>query len=143
MLLEAMNWHPRSRFTRADVDADPLLRHYVEGWQRPDDLGAVAVDPAGAPIGAAWLRHFTADDPGYGFVAPDVPELSIGVVAQRRGQGVGRALLRAAAELAAARGIGRISLSCERANPAMRLYVGEGYVTVESGRDSDTMVKVL
>ena len=35
----------------------------------------------------------------------------------------------------------RLSLSVERANFAHRLYVSEGYVTVDSGADSDTMVR--
>jgi len=89
------------------------------------------------------LRFFTADDPGYGFVGPNVPELSIGVVRQHRGKGVGRTLLREVAEQARDRGTSRISLSVERANPAKRLYVREGFVTVDSGPDDDVMVKNL
>ncbi|MGW7007721.1 GNAT family N-acetyltransferase [Streptomyces sp. NPDC054933] len=58
-----------------------------------------------------------------------------------RGKGVGRALLRDALRRAAEAGVERVSLSVERANPAGRLYAAEGFTTVESGTDSDTMVK--
>jgi hypothetical protein len=37
-------------------------------------------EASGVPIGAAWLRLMPVHDSGYGFVAPDVPELSIAVV---------------------------------------------------------------
>ncbi len=70
----------------------PESRKYLEGWGRPGDAGVIAVDDGGRPLGAAWCRLFPPDDPGYGFVAPDVPELSIGVHADARGQGIGRAL---------------------------------------------------
>ncbi len=99
-------------------------------------------EAAGAPVGAAWIRFRPATDPGYGFVAPDVPERTVGVAAGWRGRGVGRALLRAVASQARARGIARISLSVERKNYAQRLYRSEGYRIVDSSdAQSDTMLK--
>lgn len=154
MLVEAVNWLPGRELCRERILADPDLAHYVSGWQCScdvgggggagvGDLGVVAVAPGGQPVGAAWLRTFTADDPGYGFVAPDVPELSMGVHPSWRGRGVGRALLRETVRTAAAAGGHRISLSVERANHAARLYTSEGFSVVRSGPDSDTMVRVL
>lgn len=95
-------------------------------------------------IGAAWLRFFPASDPGYGFVAPGIPELTIGVAGYWRGRGAGRALLRAIAGQARSAGIGQISLSVERKNFAQKLYLSEGYQVVGPGyAGSDTMVKAL
>lgn len=104
MAVEAFNWNPdREQLSRERILADPMLNKYVAGWPKTGDSGVIALGPAGEPIGAVWLRYYTADNPGYGFVAEDVPELSIGVVAGWRGKGVGRALLRAVT--------GRVSLS--------------------------------
>jgi GNAT superfamily N-acetyltransferase len=142
MLVEAANWRPEGKRSRADTLADPLLGHYIDGWPRPGDLGLVA-ELGGTPAGAAWLRFFPASGPAYGFVAPDVPELVIGLRAECRGQGAGRALLRELASTARAAGIRQISLSAGRANYAHRLYLAEGYRVVGGDDDSDTMVKDL
>jgi GNAT superfamily N-acetyltransferase len=104
----------------------------------------VIAEAGGQPAGAAWLRFFTSNDPGYGFVSPDVPELSIGVAASWRGRGMGRTLLRALAEHARSAGIRGISLSVGRENYARKLYLDEGYRIVDSGdTNSDTMIKDL
>jgi GNAT superfamily N-acetyltransferase len=111
---------------------------------RETDLGVIA-EAGSEPAGAAWVRFFPADDPAYGFVGPDVPEVTIGVAAAAwRGRGVGRTLLRAIAASAAEAGIGRISLSVERKNFARGLYLSEGFAVVDaSNPQSDTMVKSL
>ncbi|MET8254800.1 GNAT family N-acetyltransferase [Micromonospora sp. NPDC005197] len=140
MLVEAVNWLPERDWPRERILADPALAHYVTGWMRRTDVGVVAVDPAHRPLGAAWFRHLSAEDPGYGYVADDVPELTIGVRRDWRGRGVGRALLRAVLDAARDRGIRTVSLSVERANAAARLYASEGFRTVESFTDADTMV---
>lgn len=144
MLVEAVNWSAEWKMqSRSRVLSTHRTAHYLTGWPRDTDLGVIA-EADGERIGAAWLRFHPASDPGYGFVAADVPELTIGVAADWRGQGVGRALLRAIAERAISAGIGKISLSVERKNFAQKLYLSEGYQIVDcSGRDSDTMVKDL
>jgi 3-oxoadipate enol-lactonase len=143
MLVEAVNWSPRWNQGRASIFATPAIAHYVSGWPRDGDLGVLA-EADGQPAGAAWLRCLPADDPGYGFVAPDVPELTIGVAPLWRGRGVGRALLRALVIRAREQGIARISLSVERKNYARELYRAEGYRVVDSSdRHSDTMIKTL
>lgn len=144
MLAEAVNWSTEWRpKSRQHILSAPATAHYVAGWPRDTDLGVVA-EVDGQPVGAAWIRFLPEADPGYGFVAPDVPELTIGVSAAWRGRGVGRALLRAVAGQARARGIGRISLSVERKNHAQRLYLSEGYRVVDSSdAQSDTMLKDL
>jgi GNAT superfamily N-acetyltransferase len=162
MLVEAANWHPERVRPKVQLLADPKVNRYLKGWKRPSDDGVLAVDDNGAPIGACWYRVLgpaagsgapqsgvaavsvgASSEPGFGFVAPGVPELTLGVRPLWRAQGVGRALLHALCEVAADRGHQRISLSVERANFAQRLYVSEGFVPVESGTDSDTMVKTL
>ena len=144
MLVEAANWSDEwKKKSRERIFSTPRIAHYIAGWPRESDLGVVA-EASGQPVGAAWLRFLPASDPGYGFMAADVPELTIGVAASWRGRGVGRALLRAVADEARSAGIERISLSVERKNYAQKLYSSEGYRIVDS-RDaqSDTMVKDL
>ncbi|MET8086249.1 GNAT family N-acetyltransferase [Micromonospora sp. NPDC005237] len=101
-------------------------------WSRSTPLTGRSAPP--------WFRHLSAEDPGYGYVADDVPELTIGVLRAWRGRGVGRALLRTVLGAARDRGIRTVSLSVERANAAARLYASEGFRTVESFTDADTMV---
>jgi GNAT superfamily N-acetyltransferase len=144
MLLEAVNWSPEwKKQSRRRVLSTHRTAHYIVGWPLATDVGVIA-EADGEPIGAAWLRFLSAADPGTGFVAADVPEITIGVALKWRGRGVGRALLRAIAEHARSAGIRQISLSVERKNFAQKLYLSEGYQIVDSSdKDSDTMVKSL
>jgi ribosomal protein S18 acetylase RimI-like enzyme len=126
--------------------AIPSVRKYLDGWGRPGDEGVVAFDADGRRLGAAWSRLFPAEDAGYGFVAPDVPELSIGVAAHARGRGVGRALLDALLATAREQGYRAVSLSVDRQNPARRLYERAGFHDVgisDPSEGSLTMIAEL
>lgn len=136
-LLAASNWDGTERQRREQV----VGSRYVAGWQRPDDFGVVAEDEHGVGVGAAWFRYLPADDPGYGFVAPDVPELTIGVALEARGRGVGTALLTALLATADERGCRAVSLSVEDGNAARRLYERSGFVRVGRNGGSDTLVR--
>ncbi|MFE9611838.1 GNAT family N-acetyltransferase [Streptomyces sp. NPDC006012] len=106
------------------------------------DFGVVAETDAGEPVGAAWARCLPEDEPGYGFVPPDVPEPSMGVLPGHRGRGHGRALMdaliRAAVERPAP--VARLSLSVQDGNPAVRLYTSLGFTRIGRNGGSDTMV---
>ena len=139
MLLEAFNWTGELKFTREQVLADDHINRYVDGWPAPGDFGVVATAD-GTDLGAAWARTLPADRPGYGYVADEVPELSIGVAPASRGQGAGRALLVTLIDAARERGLDRISLSVEPENRAANLYRSLGFVTVGHSGGSETMV---
>ncbi len=121
----------------------PHVRRYLDGWGRPGDAGVIAVSEDGQPLGAAWYRLFPAEAPGWGFVAADVPELSIGVTAAARGRGVGRELLDALLKLAREQGYRALSLSVDRQNPARRLYERVGFRDAGVSDPSDTSVTMI
>src|SRR5579862_4173315 len=87
MLGEAAVWRPDKPTPTSDqVLADPRYALYLVGWPRSGDYGLVAEQDE--PVGAAWYRTFTEASHGYGFVAEDIPEVSIAVVASRRREGI-------------------------------------------------------
>jgi GNAT superfamily N-acetyltransferase len=129
-----LNWLGE-RFTAQDVLGRPEFRHYVEVDAGRGDFGVVAQDGE-TPCGVAWVVFLPAEDPGYGFVEPAVPELSVWVDASRRGAGLGRRLVRAVQDEARRRGIVGVSLSVEAGNGARILYAAEGFVAVP-GREAD------
>lgn len=129
-----LNWCG-PRFTLDDVRSEPRFARYTRLLPGRGDHGLVA-EEAGEPIGVVWVSFLPGNEPGYGFLADGVPELSIGVLDGHRGRGTGRALLRGAIAQARRRGTGRISLSVEQGNPARRLYASEGFRAVP-GREVD------
>lgn len=119
-----------------------LVSRYVRGWGRPGDTAVIALE-GGFPVGAAWFRLFRVDEPGYGFVDEETPELAIAVVPSKRGHGIGDELLQALLAKATAGGYGRLSLSVEPGNPARKLYERHGFTVVEERPEAWTMVAEL
>lgn len=141
MLSEAMAWRPGSPRPLASTVAGS---RYIRGWPRAGDNGLVAVRGEGAePVGATWYRLMTPDDPGYGFIDDETPELTLGVVPAWRGQGVGRRLLVALLDLARGQGHAAVSLSVEQDNFALALYESVGFRPVEQVGHASTMVLPL
>jgi GNAT superfamily N-acetyltransferase len=120
MLSHAYHWRV------AGFEDDIPLTRYTENWGRPGDLALIAME-AGHPIGAAWLRRFSAASPGYGFVDEVTPELTIAVVPSRRRHGIGQELLDALVEKARAEGYPGLSLSVEHDSPAVGFYERNGF----------------
>lgn len=130
MLYHAIHVEPGKSPPPHDIVQQPDIAKYVANWGRPGDDGLVALDDD-KQVGAAWLRLFAARDKGYGYVADDVPELSIANLPDYRGKGIGTLLL---SNLIDSARLGKsytsISLSVSPNNPAMRLYERFGFNTV-------------
>lgn len=121
-----------------DIIHAPELARYVDGWGRPGDDGFVALD-GDKPVGAVWIRLLTGENKGYGYVDDDTPELSIAILPEYRGQGIGRELMNRmlAFTLPVYKGV---CLSISRDNPAVRLYESCGFITVAEDRSTLIMV---
>ena len=139
MLVAAAFWRPEGPVGSVrDVMDQPEFAHYVAGWPHRSDCGVIAEDEH--PVGAAWFRFLPANDPGYGFIDAETPELSIGVALPRRGQGIGSRLLNALVVQARGAGLAALSLSVESDNYARGLYERVGFETVGAVGGSLTML---
>jgi ribosomal protein S18 acetylase RimI-like enzyme len=123
---------------------DPGFRQYFEGWGREGDIALVATDPrTGQTLGMAWSRKYPAEKPSYGFVGPDVPEVSIAVTEDARGADVGTKLMERLLEANRQAGFKDVSLGVEGNNPAVRLYERLGFKQVRAEGDVRVMKLAL
>jgi GNAT superfamily N-acetyltransferase len=140
MLGEAAVWRPdKPTPTGDEVLADPRYAMYLAGWPMHGDYGLIAEQDG--PVGAAWYRTFTEVEHGHGFVAQDVPELAIAVIASRRHEGIGRPLLVDLIGASVAQGYPALSLSVAEGNPARGLYESVGFGYVEKQGSTWTMIR--
>jgi ribosomal protein S18 acetylase RimI-like enzyme len=139
MVAVAVSWRPSAPPTTvAEVMAEPTLAGYAAGWPKEGDAGVIAVRHE--PLGAAWWRFFDAESPGYGFVDPSTPEITLGVLAAARSQGIGSQLLSHLIAEARRAGLPALSLSVEPENFALRLYERYGFRPVGGVGGSVTML---
>lgn len=120
-----------------EIVQQPELSQYVRAWGKPDDVGVIALADE-KPIGAVWLRQIKA----YGYVDDKTPELSIAVLPEYRGKGLGTRLMQEL--LAAVNGrYAAISLSVSIDNPVLRLYQRLEFEIVVMQGNSVTMKLTL
>jgi GNAT superfamily N-acetyltransferase len=136
MLAHAYAWRVNA------LDAEIPLTRYVDNWGRAGDL-AIIEHETGNRVGAAWLRLFTTDEPGYGFVDEQTPELTIAIVPSRRRHGLGQELIDALLEKAQAEGHAAFSLLVEADSPAVPFYERNGFERVGKSDGGLVMVKRL
>lgn len=118
----------------------PEISRYAEDWGQDDDMGVVAVDNiARQSIGAAWIRLLKRGNKGFGYVDDKTPELTVAVLPDYRGRGVGTGLLVHLLTEARTK-YPAVSLSVSLDNPAVRLYRRLGFKAVAVSGDSLTMV---
>jgi ribosomal protein S18 acetylase RimI-like enzyme len=122
-----------------EILQDPDIACYVQGWGRPGDWGLLAYD-GDTPVGAVWLRQWTGDQKGYGYVSPAIPELSIALLPDYRNQGLGSRMLNAVITMAKEH-FPCLSLSVVGSSPARLLYERLGFRKV--GRIMDSLVMLL
>ena len=72
----------------------PELSGYIKDFGKDTDHCLVA-ELNGELIGAIWIRIFSEDEKGFGFIDSKTPELSMSVVENYRKKGIGTKMLKA------------------------------------------------
>jgi ribosomal protein S18 acetylase RimI-like enzyme len=129
---------PGSAPLAKDAVLRPEIFVYAENYGKPSDCGVVANED-GKILGMAWTRIIRA----YGHVDDSTPELAMSVLPEHRRKGIGTRMMAKLFELLAARGFSQTSLSVNKLNPAVQLYLRLGYTIVRVNEEDYIMVKKL
>ncbi len=130
MLYQAAHLGEEGNFKVEDAMNHPDLVKYVKNWGRKGDSGFVAIlENSNQPVGAAWVRLFTGENQGYGYISDRIPELAIAILPEYRNQGIGTQLLKHLL-VTAKTSYPSISLSTRATNPALALYKRLGFEVV-------------
>jgi len=145
MLYESMYVEEGKPALSRDILKEPEIEKYLKDWGRDNDLALIAVDESCKTLGAVWIRLFSKDSGGYGFVDEETPELGIALIPEVRGKGIGKKLMREMFQLAKSAGFKALSLSVNPQNvPALNMYEKNGFIKVdEDGGGSWIMKKEL
>ncbi|MBN2469894.1 MAG: GNAT family N-acetyltransferase [Anaerolineae bacterium] len=128
MLYEAVFW--RARDDRPSFEeglAYPEVGKVLADWGERDGDTAVIAAIDSIPIGAAWYRFWTDDNPIRGYANAVTPVVVIGVHSDYRHQGVGKKLMDGLIDCAAKQAVRRLSLSVSKDNYAIHLYRQKGF----------------
>ncbi len=142
MLYQALYLPPGQLPFPREILQKPEIACYVQDWGQTHDRGFAAL-VEGAPVGAAWLRLLTGDQRGFGYVDDATPELSIAVLPEFRGVGIGAQLLTRLLELAQQARYPAVCLSVSPGNPALRLYLRLGFTVVDETPSSIKMIRLF
>jgi len=125
-----------------NIADQPQLSKYFEKWCRSGDHCLIA-EYEGEKIGAVWCRLYNKNNKDYGFVSEDIPELSIAVDKVYRNQGVGSKLLAEFYTHLKQSGFHALSLSVDKRNPAVNLYLRTGFKIIKTSENDHIMLKEL
>lgn len=130
MLYEAIYVNDKEEKPPRSIVNNPELAKYVENWGRAGDFALIAKDEHNQNLGAVWIRLFDESNKTYGYIDSSTPILSMAILPEFRGKGIGSKLLNKICSQASINGYKAISLSVDPANKALTLYERVGFVKV-------------
>ena len=114
----------------------PELQVYIVDFgKKKDDIGLLA-EVNGKVIGAVWVRIM--DD--YGHIDDDTPSFAISLYKEYRGFGIGTALMNEMLRTLKIRGYKQASLSVQKENYAVKMYLKCGFEIVDENEEEYIML---
>ena len=135
-LYEAIFVLPGTPAPPRSIINQPELQVYVNGFgTKEDDIGLVA-EMDDNPVGAVWVRVMN----DYGHIDNDTPSFAISLYKEYRGFGIGTELMKEMLRVLKDRGYKQASLSVQKANYAVRMYLKTGFEIVEENEEEYIMI---
>ena len=121
------------------IITSPELQVYVQHFgELKDDRGLVA-EIDGKIVGAVWVRIMN----DYGHIDDETPSLAISLYKKYRGFGIGTAMMKEILTLLKSHGYKQVSLSVQKDNYAVKLYLKVGFEIVSEDEEAFVMVNHL
>ncbi len=124
---------------KAIVETPQLIKYYAN-WGRAGDAGYLA-ECGTELVAAVWIRLFNERDMAYGFIGNDIPELSMAVIEEFRNQGLGTELLNRLLYDREVLNYKALSLSVQKSNRAVNLYLRSGFRMFRETPETYIMVR--
>jgi ribosomal protein S18 acetylase RimI-like enzyme len=151
MLFEALYVREgEAPFSRSIIE-EPNLKKYYENWGRTGDIGVLAMVYGGPyqsyiqdfPVGAAWSRLFTKENPSYGFIDENTPEITIAAKKEYQSKGIGQKLMNKLIEANQKAGFQQLSLSVDTQSSVKNWYLKLGFEIIKTEGTAHTMLLKL
>lgn len=117
----------------------PELQVYVARFGESKADHGLAAEVDGKIVGVVWTRIMN----DYGHIDDATPSLAISLYKEYRGLGIGTAMMKAIFNLLKSHGYQQVSLSVQKANYAVRLYLKAGFEIVRQNEEEYIMVHYL
>ncbi len=120
---------------RSIIENEDLQVYVKDFGKYPNDKCLVA-EVGNKIVGAVWTRIMN----DYGHVDDETPSLAISLYKEYRGKGIGTELLRQMLDMLKKCGCKQVSLSVQKENYAVKLYVRVGFKVVKENDEEYIMV---
>ena len=114
----------------------PELQVYVADFGKQKDDICFRAEVNDKVIGAVWVRDMN----DYGHVEDGVPSFAISLYKEYRGYGIGTALMKRMLCELKKRGYEKTSLSVQKANYAVQMYLNVGFEIVDENEEEYIMI---
>ena len=113
----------------------PELQVYIAGFGKEKDDICFLAEVNGEVVGAVWVRVMN----DYGHIEDGVPSFAISLYKEYRGYGIGTALMKRMLYELKQRGYKKTSLSVQKANYAVQMYLNVGFDIVDEHEEEYIM----
>ncbi|NLK29090.1 MAG: GNAT family N-acetyltransferase [Clostridiales bacterium] len=135
-LYEAIFQQDDNNLAPKSIIERPELQVYIQNFGSKQDDYCLCAEMDGKLIGAVWVRNID----GYGSIDDETPEFAISLLKEYRGKGIGTELMKKMIEHLKEAGYEKASLSVQKDNYAVKMYLKLGFQIETDNEEEYIMV---
>lgn len=121
--------------TTRDIIKNEELQVYIKDFGSSKDDNCLLAEYDEKIVGACWTRMMN----DYGHIDNDTPSFAISLYEEYRGKGIGTKLMKSMLKLLKEKGYKRTSLSVQKSNYAVKMYMNIGFKIIDENEEEYIM----
>ena len=118
-----------------DIIKNEQLQVYIKDFGTNKDDNCLLAEYDERIVGACWTRIMN----DYGHIDNDTPSFAISLYEEYRGKGIGTKLMKSMLKLLKEKGYKRTSLSVQKSNYAVKMYMNIGFKIIDENEEEYIM----